>query len=500
MLSLSLRGNIGNPKEEDLNDIRWKEDGPFELSPQRGRFGLTYSLVENNSPFFSIPLARFITPDLGYINDRYVSLFAPGVSFLIAPGYIVGKYFGASQVGSFAVISVFALINVLLIYDIATYLGFRKGSSFISSLIFLFGTPAFAYGVDLYQHHISTFLILLSMLLLIKKKSFWTYSFIWFLVGWSISIDYPNLFLMLPIMMHLGRSTFCYLFKSDRLIINIHINKILAVLSVILPLSFFIWFNYISYGNPFQFAGNVGSVGNIGQDGKPAALASYSLESAKDYIRPEDQNKQSVGFFKPREIALGLYILIFSRDRGVLYFAPVMLVGILGAIVMYKRKNPYLILFVSIATLNLLLYAMWGDPWGGWAFGARYLIPSYALLSILLASWLDRFQRHIPMLLAFLLLTGYSVYVNAAGALSSSTNPPKVQILALEKVSGRVELYSWDRNIEFIENGHIKSFAYNTFFKDSISPWRYFETISYSLFGILIIATIAHYLSSKERS
>lgn len=499
-LSLSLRGNMGNPHESELNNIEWKEEGPFELSPERGRFGLTYSLVEYNSPFFSLPLAHFITPDLGYINDRYVSLFAPGVSFLIMPGYIIGKYFGASQVGSFAVVSLFAVINVILIYSITTSLGFRKVSSFISSLIFLFGSPAFAYGVDLYQHHISTFLILLSMLLLIKFKSFWSYFFVWFLVGWSISIDYPNLVLMSPIMIYLGRSMYEYIIKSNRLIFNIHISKVLAVLSVIMPLSFFIWFNQISYGNPFQFAGNVGSVGNIGQDGKPAALASYTLDTAKDYVKPDDQNKQSAEFFKPREMVLGLYILIFSSDRGILHFTPVMLVGIIGAVLMYKRQNTFLVLLISIFTLNILLYAMWGDPWGGWAFGARYLIPSYALLSIFVASWLDRFHRHIPLLLAFFLLTAYSVYANTAGALSSSTNPPQVQILELEKLSGRVELYSWDRNIEFLQNGRSKSFSYNTFFKDSISPWQYFEIISYALIGILAIATIALYFSPKENS
>src|SRR3990167_4401427 len=100
ILGLSIRGHPGNPKSNDLNSPYWKDDGPLELSPDRGRFVLTYSLVEDNSFFFSTDLARFTTPDLGYFKGKYVSLFAPGLSYLLIPGYYLGRYFGASQIGA----------------------------------------------------------------------------------------------------------------------------------------------------------------------------------------------------------------------------------------------------------------------------------------------------------------------------------------------------------------------------------------------------------------
>jgi len=108
ILVFSVRGNIGNPKSNEITDPFWREGGPFELSPERGRFGLLYSLVEDKSFYFSVDLARFIAPDLGYLNEKYVSLFAPAVSFIATPGYLIGKYFGASQVGSYLVIAIFA--------------------------------------------------------------------------------------------------------------------------------------------------------------------------------------------------------------------------------------------------------------------------------------------------------------------------------------------------------------------------------------------------------
>ena len=81
VLFLTVRGIPGNPNKINMNDPKWVE-GPFELSPERGRFALTFSLVEDKSFEFGLPVARFATPDLGYINGKFVSIFTPGFSFL----------------------------------------------------------------------------------------------------------------------------------------------------------------------------------------------------------------------------------------------------------------------------------------------------------------------------------------------------------------------------------------------------------------------------------
>ena len=45
ILSLSIRGFLGNPNGPELNSTTWKENGPFELSPERGRFERKLTLV-----------------------------------------------------------------------------------------------------------------------------------------------------------------------------------------------------------------------------------------------------------------------------------------------------------------------------------------------------------------------------------------------------------------------------------------------------------------------
>ncbi|HRP36858.1 MAG TPA: hypothetical protein PLS50_03535, partial [Candidatus Dojkabacteria bacterium] len=158
VLFASIRGTAGIPTAEELNSPVWKEQGPFELSPERGRYALTYSIIEDKSFDFSIPVARFTTPDLGFTDGKFVSLFAPGVSFLVIPAYIVGLYLGMSQVGTYSAIAVYAILNFILIRQISKLLGASNPASVIAGMTFIFATPAFAYGVSLYQHHISTFL------------------------------------------------------------------------------------------------------------------------------------------------------------------------------------------------------------------------------------------------------------------------------------------------------------------------------------------------------
>ena len=62
-LFFAMRGHVGNPSISELSSDAWRDNGPLELSPERGRYGLMYSLVEDSSLTFSIPIARFIVPD-----------------------------------------------------------------------------------------------------------------------------------------------------------------------------------------------------------------------------------------------------------------------------------------------------------------------------------------------------------------------------------------------------------------------------------------------------
>lgn len=498
LFALTLRGNPGNPTSTELNTEAWKEEGPLELSPERGRYALTYSLIEDKSFQFSLPLARFTTPDLGYKDGKYVSLFAPGVSYILMPGYIVGKLFGSSQVGTYAMISLFAVLNGFLIYVIARQLGARPIPASLGALAFLFGTPAFAYGVSLYQHHISTFMILLSFVVLLSTRSFWATAIIWFLYAWSLPLDYPNLVLMTPIAIYaLGRLILVDR-KDEKLTLRFHAGGLVTFFSVLVPLLFFVWFNFNSYGNPYQLSGTLPRVKEIDEFGLPTR----SIFDTRSTLIETSQNtfeKSATGFFKTRNVLNGLYILFISPDRGIIYYAPIMLFGIFGATLLFRRNSSIFIVMISVIGSSIVFYSLWGDPWGGWAFGSRYLIPAYSLLAILLGIAIDSMRKQIVFMILLMSVFFYSTGVNTLGAITSNKIPPQIEVLAMEALSGKEEKYTFARDYDYLVSGKTKSFIYNQFVHGYMTPYIYYISIVSMLSAVYAGLLCYWYFISRKK-
>jgi hypothetical protein len=120
---------------------------------------------------------------------------------------------------------------------------------------------------------------------------------------------------------------------------------------------------------------------------------------------------------------------------------------------------------------------MWGDPWGGWAFGSRYLIPSYAVFSIFLAFALEKIASRKYLKLIVFVCIIYSVLVNTLGAITTSANPPKIEVLKLEELSGKQEKYTFERNWDYLSNYGSKSYVYRNFLSKYMSPIRFYLVI-----------------------
>jgi len=140
---------------------------------------------------------------------------------------------------------------------------------------------------------------------------------------------------------------------------------------------------------------------------------------------------------------------------------------------------------------------MYGDVWGGWAFGSRYLIPTYALLSIFLAFALSTWKKSWIFIPIFLAIMTYSVIINTAGALSSSANPPKVQVLELEKLSGIEQKYTPMRNIDQLKT-RSKSFVYQTFLRTHITSWQFYQYMCGIIIVMIAVLTTKLMLTNKD--
>jgi hypothetical protein len=477
ILFLTIRGLPGNPSAQMINQDKWRDNGPLELSPERGRYALIYSVVEDKSLKFSIDLARFVAPDVGYINNHYTSIFAPTVSFIAIPGYILGSQFGLAQIGAFAVIAVFSLLNFILIRAISIRVGANRIAADIAGIIFLFATPAFAYAVTLYQHHISTFLLLICIYILLKSRSFISLFIVWMLIALSVTVDNPNLFTMMPI----GVFTLIRTFSIERLNQSIKIalplKRTLALLGAALPLIFFLWFNHAAYGNPFQLPGTIQRTTEIDANGKPVLHREKKLSVATKPTGSDATNDAALGFFRNRNITNGIYTFFLSPDRGMIIYTPVILLGFAGFMAAAKKNNQYALLLFSIISINIIIYSMWGDPYGGWAFGSRYLIPGYAMLAIFISLLLTYFNKKILFLAVFSILLIYSITVNTLGAITSNKNPPQTEAVALENLYKIRQPYTYERNINMLHENASKSFIFSTIAKNYTSAWGYSQPL-----------------------
>lgn len=484
-LLFSVRGLPGNPTAQELVTPVWKDHGPLELSPERGRFALLYSVVEDRSLFFSLPVARLATPDLARNPDgKFVSLFAPLLSFLLIPGYLIGKFFGASVVGATLVVAIAAFANAFLIRAIALRLGAGKNAASLGALTFLLATPAFPYATTLYQHHFSVLFLLSAILLLLSNRGFLSLALVFFLLVSGIALDNPNAILFLPVGLW-ALSRILSFRTSDTESVRVSFRPLLLFSGffAVIPLLFFLWYNSLANGNPFTLSGTLPSVAAISSDGSP--LSTDPNQIPRDRLEREASEKTAVGFFQTRALLNGFLIHLTSPDRGALWFTPVIFLGFFGFAVLFVRKE-YGILRVLLGTslLTFLLYSLWSDPWGGWAFGSRYLIPAYAMLSIGIAIALESRKRSFIFLAAFFLLFSFSLSVNTLGAITSIANPPKVQVLELEALSGKEQKYTVMRNWQALEQNTSTAFLYRSVLH------RFFGAIPYgvSLFIFVVVS------------
>ncbi|PIR69289.1 MAG: hypothetical protein COU47_04325 [Candidatus Niyogibacteria bacterium CG10_big_fil_rev_8_21_14_0_10_46_36] len=492
VLVLGVRGLPGNVNIGEMNWKTWIEDGPFETSSDRARFVLTYSFIEEQSTIFSLDAARFAVPDLGMSSSGdYVSLFAPGVSFLVIPGYIVGKFFGASQAGTYAVIMLFAFLNALLLRAIAIRLGAHPIASHMGALAFLFASPAFAYAVALYQHHVSLFLILASLYIAMRWKGVLPAMAVLFLYGVGFVVDNPNAILMLPILLYTAGQFIYIAHKQTSSYITIRFVGALALAGVILPLIFFAWFNNASYGAAFSLPGTFERVVAIDEFGYPTESDITKAQGLSDAeISGKKDEKSVVGFFKTRNLLNGFYIHLISPDRGMINFAPVLFLGIVGLFILYRRQKSIARVLVGICGLTFILYSLWGDPWGGWAFGSRYLIPIYAILGIGVAVALTRFRKNYIFVILFLALFSYSVWVNVSGAITTNLNPPQVEVLALEEVFGTEIKYTHQKNFDALKDNKSKSFVFQTVAKRYMSAATYHRVLVGILIAVMLLSML----------
>jgi hypothetical protein len=480
--SLTLRGMQGNIGGQNIKNNLDQATKPFELSPERGRYLLVLSMVQNTSFALSRELANAAYPDVGEYRGKYFIYFPPGVSIVALPLFLFGSQIHLSQVGSYFTISIFAALSMLFLYKIGRDIfKFTHWVAVFSSLVFAFASPSWSYAITLYQHHITVFLIVSAFYAVWKyknsAKNAWIWaSYIWLAYASGIWIDYPNAILIAPIMVYFLISSFRFTRQIQTLTVNLKPTIIFTSLIFLSLIVLHGYYNQVNFGSWKRISGGLNGATFLQKD------TSNQTASPSALLKLTETNKQVVGFFKEEKLPFGFYTLTISVDRGLFLFSPIFLLAILGIIACAKKRiTEETATLLGVIGVNVLLYSSWGDPWGGWAYGPRYLIPSMAILSLFVGVWLHDAKHSVIRRIIALLLFVYSSFIALLGALTTNQVPPKVEADFLHMK------YNFLLNWDYFIQGRSGSFAFHEYFSKFLSLQHYFAVLYGSLLVIVLV-------------
>lgn len=472
---LTLRGVYGNPTGGMIKNNLDQATKPLELSPERGRYILVLSLGENGSLSLNQELGEAAYPDVGYRKGKFYIFFAPGVSILALPFYWIGKQFNIAQTASFFMISLFASLTLIFLYKICrNILNLPIWASLLPAIVFGFGSTSWSYANTLYQHHITAFCIVATLYAAWKYRQKLKHSWIWALFAWfnyalAIGVDYPNVILMVPVMLY-------FFFAACKIYTKNSKTRILFRISFFVTSIVFIVISLIhGYYNNKHYGGWTKVSSTVVGYKKIQGLKVLNEKDPEKVIEKLEKDKVAISFFKEDNLPRGLAILLFAVDKGIFLFSPIFFLAILGIYLSLGAITFEVAVMLATILVNLFVYSSFGDPWGGWAYGPRYLIPSMAFLSIFIAVWLAKTRFQIIGRMLALILLAISSGIALLGAITTNAVPPKIEADYLKMK------YNFLLNWDFLIENRSSSFIYNTFLSDKISLMQYYVYIFFAV-------------------
>lgn len=129
--------------------------------------------------------------------------------------------------------------------------------------------------------------------------------------------------------------------------------------------------------------------------------------------------------------------LLFSPNKGIVWFSPVVVVALAGWAGFWRATRSLALLVLLWSGMVVVLYGGWFMWWGGWSYGPRYLLPLIPLLLLPLV-WYPQSKAANT----FLLLAGvWGFVVNGLGAVVDFNLP--LVLLAQEGISDGSVIWNW---------------------------------------------------------
>jgi len=424
---------------------------PFQDVHGNSIFMTTVSIFKNGSAVLTYDKAMAGVMDTGFKNGKFFSLFPLGMSIISLPAYTLGHIIDFGQGAVWIFMSILTIIASILIFLISSKIfKFSKTISLINSFLFSFASLAWPFSTALFQHNMTVVLIL-SMFYTVwkyrmsEKKSFSSAIISMGLYGISVFFDYPNLFMMAPIFLY-------FLLPLEKKINNDKENrgeKIKVNLIIISAILFFLIIISANFFNNSKMFGRWSVMSNT--------IPLFEGNNLPEILRRENgefsEKNDITRNFDETVMVDNLISVSFAQGKGIFILCPIFILSILGLYINRKKINQEIFIFLFIILVNMILYGMFQDPFGGLSTGTRYFIPTTSIFCIIFGYWLtislDKFKKAITLFLIF-----FSVF--------------NVGALALTRVADNqiVSTSIWGiKNMIEVVGGISGSVIYNSLFK-----------------------------------
>lgn len=492
ILLFSVDAIRGNGPVWQILQLRDVPGSPFETSLTRGRLALIQAIADDKS-YIIDKYARGAFPDVLYADGHYYSVFVPGAAFIAVPLYMIGKQYNLGVLSAFLLGPIFTFLVALCTYNTLRIIGFQRSVSLLSTFVILFGTSIYPYTGILNAHPVSAFSISLAMLgaslVFMQKRHAIGNILFWFAFGLGLITDYPNGISLVPLGVALFFFSFRVVSMEARKVLSVNLSFFLAILFAcvgIIPLLLYthaLFGTYLSTVETHQIQGYV--------DEKGAKVYTLSDDPMFYLTHKVLHNPLKLD---PHFTIKGVYTLLFSPERGLFFYSPILLLFYFGISTLAK-KSPYLAYGAfSSVVITILTYGSYSDYGGGWSFGTRFLVGVMPFMALFLAAAIERYNTAFFSAL-FGTLGTISIAINTLGALTSRVNPSP-----LEKEYFNCNLAcSFLRELPLIQHGKYMSFAYTEYFQSMMNRQLFFALLLGSLLVVFYILIITSKLELRHR-
>lgn len=461
---LTIRGNWGNPTPHEIEYELSTNGQAFETSQERSRFAMILALFHERRIAID-SYASMGTPDIGFIHGHYYSFFPPGASLLALPLFLLSNQIGATQLAVFSLSTMYAIGTMLLIIAYCRRLGLRWPLAMLAAISFAFATNAWGYSVTFYAHLISAFYLLLGLYVLSFSESWKGALMFWFSYAIAVFVDFPNLLIFFPMAVLQSLKMIQVVTNERKTILSLNIGQVLAPLLFIGLMLCYGYYNYVHFGSATRLSNTIPRVKDLKEVSKS---------------NPES-GREAVGALNTRNMLEGFRSFVVSRDRGLLFYTPLAFLSFLAIGALRGSDSKREVLLFTVPLTCLVLYTMFGDPYGGWAFGSRYILavqPEFMILAVvgLQRFWHTRWARPL-----FSIAFAYSTAVSALAPLTTNVIPPYVEARYLNLAS------DYRINWQMLQKNELNSLVYNHVLGGTIPGVYYY----YFVAGVAIVFGLA---------